>query len=169
MNEIKRWDIAALGNGSTGMKQRDDGAFVRNADHEAEVARLRAELADAHVAIESKAGWEWKKEADRLRAEVEKIRGYEVAPLEAKVAELRAEVEVGERNLAAAMDQLAESDAENAKLDTVANAARQVAAWFTSGNTIPVSGVHQMVVSSKSIMADVHVLNEALAAMGASA
>lgn len=32
-------------------------------------------------------------EIARLRAEVEKVRGYEVAPLEAKVAELRAEVE----------------------------------------------------------------------------
>lgn len=32
-------------------------------------------------------------EVARLRAEVEKVRGYEVAPLEAKVAELRAEVE----------------------------------------------------------------------------
>jgi hypothetical protein len=87
----------------------------------------------------------------------------------AEVARLRAEVEVGEKNLAAAMDQLAESDSENAKLEAVANAARQVAAWFTSGNNVPVSGVHQMTVSNHSIMADVHVLNEALAAMGASA
>ncbi len=67
---------------------------------------------------------------------------------EAEVARLRAEVE---------------------GLRSVANAARQVAAWFSSGNNVPVSGVHQMTVSSSSIMADVHVLNEALAAMGASA
>lgn len=63
------------------------------AAHEAEIARLRAEIADAHAAIESKAGWEWKREADRLRAEVEKIRGYEVAPMEAKVSGLRAELQ----------------------------------------------------------------------------
>lgn len=44
MSEIKRWDLAALGSGFIGMKQRDDGAFVRNSDHEAEVARLRAEV-----------------------------------------------------------------------------------------------------------------------------
>lgn len=44
MSGIKRWDIAAIGNGFIGMKQTYDGAFVRNADHEAEVARLRAEL-----------------------------------------------------------------------------------------------------------------------------
>lgn len=68
--------------------------------------------------------------------------------VEAEVARLRAEVEA---------------------LRSVSNAARQVAAWFTSGNNVPVSGVHQMTVSSNSIMADVHVLNEALAAMGASA
>ncbi|WP_422346973.1 hypothetical protein [Stenotrophomonas sp. DR009] len=97
-------------------------AMVLYSDHEAEVASLRAE--------------------------VEKVRGYEVAPLEAK---------------------LAESDAENAKMQAVANAARQVAAWLTSGNNVPVSGIHQITVSNHSIMADVHVLNEALAAMGASA
>ncbi|MGY2437845.1 hypothetical protein ACW4FQ_32420, partial [Escherichia coli] len=85
-----------------------------------------------------------------------------------EISRLRAEVKVGEKNLAAAMDQLAESDSETAKLEAVANAARQVAAWFTSGNSVPVSGVHQMTVSNHSIMADVHVLNEALAAMGAS-
>lgn len=32
-------------------------------------------------------------EIARLRAELEKVRGYEVAPLEAKVAELRAEAD----------------------------------------------------------------------------
>jgi len=88
---------------------------------------------------------------------------------EAEVGRLRAEVDVGENNLAAAMNLLAESDAEKAELEAVANAARQVAAWFTSGNNVPVSGIHQMTVSNNSIMADVHVLNEALAAMGASA
>ncbi|MDC7800253.1 hypothetical protein PQS91_10380 [Stenotrophomonas geniculata] len=90
MNEIKRWDIAALGNGFTGMKQRDDGAFVRNADHEAEVARLRDEIS----ALKDDPSYETACETIRkLRAEVEKVRGYEVAPLEAKVAELRTEVE----------------------------------------------------------------------------
>jgi len=48
-----------------------NGEYVLHSDHEAEVARLRAELADAHAAIESKAGWEWKKEADRLRTELQ--------------------------------------------------------------------------------------------------
>lgn len=51
-----------------------NGEYVLYSDHEAEVARLRAELADAHAAIESKAGWEWKKEADRMRSEMEACR-----------------------------------------------------------------------------------------------
>lgn len=69
-NEIKRigW------HGVHGMQKDAKGDYVLHSDHEAEVGRLRAELAKAHAAIESKAGWEWKKEADRLRAEVEKVR-----------------------------------------------------------------------------------------------
>lgn len=62
MSGIKRYSW------STDMMEKwDDGDYVLHSDHEAEVARLRAEL--------------------------EKVRGYEVAPLEAKVAELLAEVE----------------------------------------------------------------------------
>lgn len=61
---IQRFDCAARE-----VYSEELGEYVRFTDHEAEVARLRAELADAHAAIESRAGWEWKKEADRLRAE----------------------------------------------------------------------------------------------------
>lgn len=63
MSRIKRigW------HGVHGMQDDANGDYVLHSDHEAEVARLRAEL--------------------------EKVRGYEVAPLEAKVAELLAEVE----------------------------------------------------------------------------
>lgn len=53
--------------GVHGMQDDANGDYVLHSDHEAEVARLRAE--------------------------VEKIRGYEVAPLEAKVAGLRAELQ----------------------------------------------------------------------------
>ncbi|WP_439448676.1 hypothetical protein [Stenotrophomonas sp. ATs4] len=58
---IKRYDS------NDGCEIADDGPYVLHSDHEAEVARLRAE--------------------------VEKVLGYEVAPLEEKVAERRAEVE----------------------------------------------------------------------------
>jgi hypothetical protein len=52
MNEIKRWDLASLGEGFIGMKQTDDGSFVRHADHEAEVARLRAEVEGLRNALD---------------------------------------------------------------------------------------------------------------------
>lgn len=71
MNEIKRYDYASGMNGfgefHIWMEQDAEGGYVKFEDHEAEVARLRAE--------------------------VEKERGYEVAPLEAKLAELRNENE----------------------------------------------------------------------------
>lgn len=69
MSEIKRFDHV-----SYGMVSDPNGEYIFHSDHEAEIARLRDELADAHAAIESKAGWEWKREADRLRAEAEKYR-----------------------------------------------------------------------------------------------
>lgn len=73
MNEIKRigW------HGVHGMQEDADGDYVLHSDHEAEIARLRAE------------------------------------------------VDVGEKNLAAAMDQLAESDADNARLEAEVEAYRK--------------------------------------------
>lgn len=73
-NEIKRWDIAALGNGFTGMKHRDDGAFVRTSDHEAEVGRLRAEVYfAAKAALDATAlACEKEREADALRVDAER-------------------------------------------------------------------------------------------------
>lgn len=68
--------------------------------------------------------------------------------------------------LAAKDAEIARLRAEVEGLREVANSARQVAAWFTSGNKTPVSGIHQMTVSNHSIMADVYSLNAALAAMG---
>ncbi len=71
MGEIKRFNHGVCeypGGTFSEMNQEADGDYVLHSDHEAEVARLRAEL--------------------------EKVRGYEVAPLEAKVAELLAEVEM---------------------------------------------------------------------------
>lgn len=56
---------------------------------------------------------------------------------EAEVALLRAEVEVGEKNLAAAMDQLAESDSENARLEAEVEKYRKDAMryrWLTDPN-----------------------------------
>lgn len=67
-----------------------EDAYLKVSDHEAEVARLRAEI----CALKDDPSYETACETIRkLRAEVEKVRGYEVAPLEAKVSELRAEVE----------------------------------------------------------------------------
>lgn len=99
MSGIQRWECMVAIN-DNGRPYVDDieyasGRYVLHSDHEEavdsmtaalvkldgaclaseqEIARLRVELADAHAAIESKAGWEWKKEADRLRAEVEGLR-----------------------------------------------------------------------------------------------
>lgn len=61
MNEIKRWDLASLGDGFIGMKKTDDGSFVRHADHEAEVARLRAEAEKNRVDAER---YRWLRNAD---------------------------------------------------------------------------------------------------------
>lgn len=63
MNEIKKFNVLLEKEAAEG----EWGDYVKTVDHEAEVARLRAE--------------------------VEKVRGYEVAPLEAKLAELRNENE----------------------------------------------------------------------------
>ena len=52
-------------------------------------------------------------EIARLRAEVEKVRGYEVAPLEAKVAELRAEVD----GLRTALEVIAVGDSRTPHID----------------------------------------------------
>ncbi len=68
-----------------------------------------------------------------------------------------------------AMQEIARLRAEADALRTVASKAREVAAWFTSGNSVPVDGVHLMNVSNHSIMDDVHALNHALTAMGADA
>lgn len=80
MNEIVGWIVGNTQSGPHSFRKKkphgwqySDG-LVAQSYHEAEVARLRAELSNAHAAIESKAGWEWKKEADRLRAEVEAYR-----------------------------------------------------------------------------------------------
>ncbi|WP_286075642.1 hypothetical protein [Stenotrophomonas sp. 59] len=74
MSEIKRWDIAALGNGFTGMTQRDDGAFVRNSDHEAEVARLRAEVEGLAQSLTEafEADKEQSREISEIRTNLEK-------------------------------------------------------------------------------------------------
>ena len=51
------------------------------------------------------------------------------------------------------------------RLRKVVSAAREVAGWFTSGNDVPVDGVHQLKISSHSIMDDVHALNVALSSL----
>lgn len=65
MSGIKRYEHSHV---ETRFFEDPEGNYVLHTDHAAQIARLRAE--------------------------VEKVRGYEVAPLEAKVAELRDEVEV---------------------------------------------------------------------------
>lgn len=71
---VARYIPASSHGGMIRVEGCGDGTYVSDADHEAEMDMLRSELADAHAAIESKAGWEWKKEADRLRAENEALR-----------------------------------------------------------------------------------------------
>lgn len=134
MREIVGWIVGNTQSGPHSFRKKkphgwnySDG-LVTQSYHEAEVARLRADLEGYMMGAAAEA-----REVD--------ARGEEIKRLRAEVEALR----------------------------SVANAARQVAAWFSSGNNVPVSGVHQMTVSSSSIMADVHVLNEALATMGASA
>lgn len=73
-----------------------------------------------------------------------------------------AEVAAGRQEAIAA---LAASRAEVEGLKLVANHARNLAAWFTSGNSIPVDGVHMMKLSSHTVMDDARQLREALAAM----
>lgn len=78
------------------MEWWDDGDYVLYSDHETEVARLTEEIegSDRLIRLLTDKDEAMEAEIARLRAEVEKVRGYEVAPLEAKVAELRDEVEV---------------------------------------------------------------------------
>ena len=60
---------------------------------------------------------------------------------------------------------LAAKSAEVEGLRLVVNRARHLAAWFSSGNTVPVHGTHIMKISVTSVMDDVYQLNQALAAM----
>jgi hypothetical protein len=60
---------------------------------------------------------------------------------------------------------LAAKSAEAEGLRLVVNRARHLAAWFSSGNTVPVQGTHVMKISGTSVMDDVYQLNQALDAM----
>lgn len=76
MSGIKRWDLASLGSGFIGMKESDDGAFIRNADHAAEIDRLRAELQKAAAAALANMSLACHKErdADALRVDAMRYR-----------------------------------------------------------------------------------------------
>lgn len=69
MSEITRFSW----NGLYGMEELPDGDYVLHSDHEAEVARLRAELQNAaKAALDAVAlSCEKEREADALRAEVD--------------------------------------------------------------------------------------------------
>lgn len=73
MNEIKRWDIDCM---SAQMDEFSDGGYVSLDDHEAEVARLRAELQNAtKAALDATAlACEKEREADALRKDAERYR-----------------------------------------------------------------------------------------------
>jgi predicted RNase H-like nuclease (RuvC/YqgF family) len=60
---------------------------------------------------------------------------------------------------------LAASRAEVEGLKSVANHARNLAAWFSSGNSVPVDGVHTMKLSSHPVLHDARLLRNSLAAM----
>ncbi len=99
MNEIKRWECRVATN-ANGRPYVDDiefaaGRYVLHTDHEAEVARLHDLIDDKDeiIARQDRLLVERQGSNDRLRAEVEKVRGYEVAALGEKVAELRAELQ----------------------------------------------------------------------------
>ncbi len=82
MSGIKRWDLASLGSGFIGMKESDDGAFIRNADHAAEIARLRAELEKAAAAALANMSLACQKEreADALRVDAMRYRWLRDTP-----------------------------------------------------------------------------------------
>lgn len=110
--------------------------WVPLTDHELVVGELTKELDHAYAAVESKAGWEWKSDYESYKFEAEILR--------AALAASRAEVE---------------------GLKSVANHARNLAAWFSSGNSVPVDGVHTMKLSSHTVLDDARLLRNALAAM----
>ena len=72
MSGVKRFSW----NGLYGMEELADGDYVLHSDHEAEVARLRAELQNAaKAALDAVAlSCEKEREADALRTEVEGLR-----------------------------------------------------------------------------------------------
>lgn len=74
-SEIKRWDYDYLAGGPT---EDAEGSYVLHSDHEAEVARLRAELQNAaKAALDAVAlSCEKEREADALRAELEWLRSW---------------------------------------------------------------------------------------------
>lgn len=79
MNEIKRFNHGVCeypGGIFSEMNQEADGDYVLHSDHEAEVARLRAELQNAaKAALDAVAlSCEKEREADALRAENEFLR-----------------------------------------------------------------------------------------------
>ncbi|SEU13100.1 hypothetical protein [Stenotrophomonas indicatrix] len=90
-NEITRFNHVT----DWGIERDADGDYVLHSDHEAEVARLHDLIDDKDeiIARQDRLLVERQGSNDRLRAEVEKVRGYEVAALEEKVAELRAELQ----------------------------------------------------------------------------
>lgn len=73
MNEIKRWFYSELYNE---IRQESHGKYVLYSDHEAEVARLRAELQNAaKAALDAVAlACEKEREADALRMDAERYR-----------------------------------------------------------------------------------------------
>lgn len=73
MSGIKRWDIDCM---SAQMDEFSDGGYVSLDDHEAEVARLRAELQNAaKAALDATAlACEKEREADALRVNAERYR-----------------------------------------------------------------------------------------------
>ena len=82
MNEIKRYDYTSGMNGfgefHIWMEQDAEGGYVKFEDHEAEVARLRAELQNAAKAALDAVALSCKKEreADAMRAKVEGLRSF---------------------------------------------------------------------------------------------
>ncbi|MDH0188153.1 hypothetical protein N7676_08655 [Stenotrophomonas sp. GD03993] len=73
MSEIKRWDATGP---DEYMESNRHGMFVLHSDHEAEVARLRAELQNAaKAALDAVAlSCEKEREADALRVDAERYR-----------------------------------------------------------------------------------------------
>jgi len=66
-NEIKpvrRYEVDQFG-----MSEDSNGYYVTYSDHKSAIDRLTAERDDALAAADSKAGWEWKKRAEKAEAE----------------------------------------------------------------------------------------------------